>query len=683
MKTESIKIRILIPLALALSLLLGGFVFISYKSMKTELSREMDRKIKTFEANYEGHLDYEIKKLSVALKSIISNGEIKRSFLEKDREELFRQSSPLFERLKTEDGITHFYFTGPDRINFLRVHQPKRYGDSIDRFTMLEAEKTGIGSHGVELGPLGTLTIRAVEPWYDGERHIGYVELGVELGHVLEEIQELMDIKIYAFINKKFLDREGWEAGIRMLERKESWYLFPDTVPLGEFPEDVPELVADKMAHRYRVSRSALIEASLKGKHYRTSYMPLVDDIGREVGHVAVLHNTTNMVSNFRKTTFLVSLISITIGGTLFLLFYIIIGKVEKRLETSNRELIHQSNHDHLTGLPNRKLFSDRLNQTILHSERNEQSVALLYIDLDNFKNINDTLGHPIGDILLVKVARRLQKNLRKGTTVSRLGGDEFAITDEDISGQMGASYVARRIANLFDEAFLLNGQEIFVSTSIGIAIYPADGKNPHTLLKNADTAMYHAKKLGKNNYQFFSTKMNVEMEKRMLIETKLRRALEKDEFTLYYQPKVDLDKGIVVGMEALIRWHYNGTDLIPPADFIPVAEETSLILNIDRWVLYTACKQLKIWREAGHENQQVSVNISGLHFKQGRILKTVNTVLKETGLNPHCLELFNQLRRRFSNFIPYSYHPQKLVHFCKQHNCFTFGLIATDFFFR
>jgi len=150
---------------------------------------------------------------------------------------------------------------------------------------------------------------------------------------------------------------------------------------------------------------------------------------------------------------------------------------------------------------------------------------------------------------------------------------------------------------------------------------------------------MYHAKKLGKNNYQFFSTKMNVEMEKRMLIETKLRRALEKDEFTLYYQPKVDLDKGIVVGMEALIRWHYNGTDLIPPADFIPVAEETSLILNIDRWVLYTACKQLKIWREAGHENQ-ISVNISGLHFKHGRILKTARTVLKETGLDPCCLDL-------------------------------------------
>ena len=306
----------------------------------------------------------------------------------------------------------------------------------------------------------------------------------------------------------------------------------------------------------------------------------------------------------------------------------------------AEKHIEHLAYYDPLTDLPNRKLFSDRLTQNILRAKRNEQTLALLYIDLDHFKNINDSLGHPVGDMLLKAVAELLSENLRKSTTVSRLGGDEFAIIIEDISTPLDAINVADKVIDLLRTPLRFTEHEIFVSASIGIAIYPNDGGDFNALLKNADTAMYHAKKQGRNNYQFYSAEMNAELEKKMSIEAKLRRALDKDEFILNYQPQVDLEIGEITGVEALIRWYPDGSGPIPPAEFIPVAEETGLILEVDKWVMLTACTQMRHWHEVGFKNRRISVNISGFHFRRARILETVDTTLKETGLKPDCLEI-------------------------------------------
>jgi diguanylate cyclase (GGDEF)-like protein len=306
----------------------------------------------------------------------------------------------------------------------------------------------------------------------------------------------------------------------------------------------------------------------------------------------------------------------------------------------AERRVEHLAYYDALTDLPNRKLFFDRLNRSILCVKRNEQSLALMYIDLDSFKNINDTLGHLVGDMLLKAVAERLGEGLRKSTTISRLGGDEFAVIVEDISDHLAVINVADRVIDSLKKPLKLSGHEVFVSASIGIAVYPNDGEDVNALLKSADMAMYQAKKQGRNNYQFFSAEMNAELEKKVGIEAKLRSALEKDEFTLHYQPQVELGSGLITGVEALIRWHPGGGELIPPADFIPIAEETSLILEIDRWVLHAACEQMRLWGEAGFVNRRISVNISALHFRRARILETVDTALEETGLKADCLEL-------------------------------------------
>ncbi len=300
----------------------------------------------------------------------------------------------------------------------------------------------------------------------------------------------------------------------------------------------------------------------------------------------------------------------------------------------------HLAYFDDLTGLPNRKLFFDRLNQGIYRVMRNKKSLALLYIDLDNFKNVNDTLGHPVGDMLLKAVGKRLSENMRKSTTVSRLGGDEFAVVIDDISDHLDIINVAERIFDLLKAPLKFNEHEVFVSATLGIAIYPDDGDDARTLLKNSDTAMYHAKKQGKNSYQFYTAEMNVELEKRMGIESKLRHALEKEEFTLHYQPLVELEGGSITGVESLIRWYPADGVLISPMDFIPVAEETNLILEIDRWVLHAACTQMKLWQERGFANRRISVNISGVHFRRARILETVDRVLEDTGLRPDCLEI-------------------------------------------
>jgi len=266
--------------------------------------------------------------------------------------------------------------------------------------------------------------------------------------------------------------------------------------------------------------------------------------------------------------------------------------------------------------------------------------LAVVYLDLDQFKRINDTLGHHIGDLLLKEVAIRLQDCLRKADTVSRLGGDEFTLLLDDIAAPEDSVLVADKILHLFELPFTLDSHEMFVTASIGITLFPSDGDTADKLLKNADTAMYHAKEKGRNNYQFFSEQMNTRVSERLYLETGLRHALERDEFLLHYQPRIEVASGRIVGVEALIRWQHPENGIVSPATFIPLAEETGLIVPIGEWVLRSACSQNKAWQDAGFQKIQVSVNISVRQFTNNNLVSTVRDILKETGLSAACLEL-------------------------------------------
>ena len=305
----------------------------------------------------------------------------------------------------------------------------------------------------------------------------------------------------------------------------------------------------------------------------------------------------------------------------------------EKRLD-------HLAHHDLLTGLPNRLLLSDKLVQRFTQARQQNNSLAIMFLDLDRFKLVNDTLGHSVGDLLLKEVAMRLSANVRDTDTVARMGGDEFIVIVGEIESPKDIIAVANKLLKTLSDPFLLDNHELFISTSIGISMYPADGMDVETLVKNADTAMYRAKEQGRNRYHLYTEALNAAVVERMTLENNLRKALERDEFLLYYQPRVDMATGKTVGAEALVRWQHKELGLVSPDQFIPLAEETGLIVPISDWVLREACNQNKAWQDAGLPPIDIAVNISARLFQQEGLQFTINKVLMETGLDPEHLEL-------------------------------------------
>ena len=303
-------------------------------------------------------------------------------------------------------------------------------------------------------------------------------------------------------------------------------------------------------------------------------------------------------------------------------------------------QMAHSAQHDFLTDLPNRLLLSDRLTHAIATARRYHRQLAVLFLDLDSFKRINDSLGHAIGDKLLKAVGARLLAVVRKSDTVSRQGGDEFVIVLSSIERSEDAALSATKLIAAIIRPYSIDQHNLHVSGSIGISIYPTDGVEAEALIQNADNAMYHAKDNGSNNYLFFNEEMNVQAVEHQSLETSLRRALERHEFELHFQPKIDLKSGEITGVEALIRWRHPERGLIPPGEFIPIAESCGLIVQIGRWVLLEACMQARAWRDLGLRAVPVAVNVSAVEFLAKDFLSGVRAVLIATGIEPRNLEL-------------------------------------------
>ena len=299
-------------------------------------------------------------------------------------------------------------------------------------------------------------------------------------------------------------------------------------------------------------------------------------------------------------------------------------------------QMAHSAEHDFLTGLPNRVLVNDRVRQAIAFAQRHSKKVAVLFLDLDGFKHINDSLGHAIGDKLLQSVAKRLLNCVRNSDTVSRQGGDEFVVLLSEVEQSDDAAITARRMLQAVAEPHSIDQHDLHVTASIGVSVYPDDGLDAETLIKNADTAMYQAKENGRQSYQFFKPEMNVRAVERQSIEESLRRALERQEFALHYQPKVNLRTGAITGAEALLRWTHPTRGSVAPGQFIPVAEDCGLIVPIGQWVLREACKQARTWLDAGLPLATMAVNISAMEFRDEHFLESVFAeILRETGLDP------------------------------------------------
>lgn len=318
--------------------------------------------------------------------------------------------------------------------------------------------------------------------------------------------------------------------------------------------------------------------------------------------------------------------------------FFSIIRDITDRKQ-AEETIHHLAFHDPLTDLPNRILFYDRLNRALAYSRRNHRMLAVMFLDLDRFKFVNDIMGHAIGDGLLKDVSQKLKECVRENDTVARIGGDEFTILLPDIAKEEDAAKVARKITRALKKPWIINGTEFQITTSIGIVLFPNDGTDAETLTKNADTAMYRAKEQG-DNYQFYRPAMNAKALERMETERSLRRAVEMKEFEVYYQPRIDVRSGRMIGVEALIRWNHPSKGVVLPEDFIPVAEDTGLIIPIGEWVLRTVCQQNMIWQNAGVQPMRISVNISACQFRQKKLVEMIAGILDETGMEPQQLEL-------------------------------------------
>jgi diguanylate cyclase (GGDEF)-like protein len=300
----------------------------------------------------------------------------------------------------------------------------------------------------------------------------------------------------------------------------------------------------------------------------------------------------------------------------------------------------HMAFHDDLTSLPNRLMLSQRLDQALGRHRRAGSQLAILFLDLDRFKVINDSLGHESGDVLLRQVADRLRAQSREGDTIARMGGDEFVVLIENYGNLAEISTRAQRLVEQLSTPYLLGSNDCHVTVSIGISVFPADGSDAPALLKAADVAMYRAKDTGRNNYLFYSAAMNVHTLERLELESDLRHALQRNEFLLHYQPKVEAATGLITGVEALLRWNHPRRGLISPMEFIPLAEETGLIVSIGEWVLATACARTKTWQDQGLSKLLVAVNLSARQFADPMLLPKLTDIIRRSGLDPSCLEL-------------------------------------------
>ncbi len=317
-------------------------------------------------------------------------------------------------------------------------------------------------------------------------------------------------------------------------------------------------------------------------------------------------------------------------------------NRVARLLQTvaAERKIRHLAYHDTLTGLPNRLLFSDRIDQAICRCQRSNTQFALFFIDLDRFKIINDSMGHEAGDALLKAVTERLKNSVRKSDTLARLGGDEFTLILENLQQADTVASKAQHLLDILSKPITIHGRDVCVEGSIGVSLYPDDGENFGDLLKNADTAMYEAKQSGRNTVRFYTQEMSSAALQRLEMENNLREAIKNQEFCLYYQPKYQLPTGECCGMEALVRWQHPSKGLIPPDSFIPLAEETGLVVKLGNWIIETACEQLKNWQQSGYAVDNLSINISARQFHESNLTTLFARIIDEKKINPANIEI-------------------------------------------
>jgi len=572
-------------------------------------------------------------------KELLLDPEILAAFANADRQELYRLSSPLYENLIRENPhlkIMNFYTV--DTHTLLRMHKPEKFGDDLNdlRKMLVSTNETKKPHYGIEIGKYG-IFYRVMFPVFKDGVHIGAFDFGVDVKYLISRLSILNMHAPLLLVTKKAA------APIYKYDKKAADYLkeFTDGYSMVKFSSTRDEdlSIADVVDKNIIEKSNYIVNMDSVDCLLYRGYT-LKDYNNSPVGYFVFMENMDYYMDTIVFVRWVSILTTIFLMMVVIILMYKLIRDYAKEIMAQKDILDYRTHHDSLTGLANRVLFNDRLHQAVQTAKRHKNSFALLYIDLDRFKQINDSLGHVIGDEVLMMISKRVRTVMRNEDTISRLGGDEFAVIAQDLVKGENASTLAQKIISSISEVIHIEGHTLYLTSSIGISIYPQDGNEPDTLLKNADAAMFRAKEEGRNNFQYYSADMTQLAFERVVMEASLRKALSNNEFVVYYQPQVDGRSGKIVGMEALVRWEHPEAGVVLPDKFIPLAQETGLILAIDQQVMKSSMTQIAKWYKMGLEPGLLALNLTIKQLGQNDCLDKIKQLMSESRCRPEWLEL-------------------------------------------
>ncbi len=655
MAVVRLKPRILIPFALASAFLfvisLLGITREEAEHLESDFRHTLDAVRASYDTLVHAHSEY----LRASMERVTHDARIREAFAVRDREKLLDAARPLYRELKADYHVTHVYFHEQDLTNFLRLHAPERYGDRIERASARTAQHTAGTSVGIELGPLGTYTLRLVAPWRDRGRLIGYVELGEELSELIKHLRQSFGVGVVVTIAKRHLSREGWEAGMDMMGRSGAWGRLAESVVALNMASRVPDARMAEVIERLLADPGTVADVPLNGRHYYVGAFPLQGAAGRGIGQVVVLRDMTERIQGTYDTVGVISGIAVIVGLGLLGLFSIILGRAETQLATwqervtdeTRARLDAQKRHiqdleraalsDRLSGLANRRLLDERINQAIVAAADGALQFALYLVDVNRLREVNDTLGHDTGDTVLRHVAERLRQHFDGGTTIARLGGGEFALLLDETEGEALEARV-REIRELFAAPFVIGDLTLHVDASIGVALYPEHGRNSAALMRAADVAMRQAKG-SHRGFSVYDRARDPFSVRRLTLVGDLRKAIEQSGLQLHYQPQVCMRDDAVVCAEALARWVHPEQGAVCPREFIPLAEQTGLIRPLTFWVLNEALRQCRDWQQKGIR-LQTAVNLSTRNLLDPGLAGHVGELLAKWEIDPQRLVL-------------------------------------------
>ncbi len=649
-----LKLRIILPFVMGGVVLFVMFLFGAYREQNKNIDRQLVNNLQIIEQTYQALLQEHTEQLQSALELFAADRRIIHALRKRDRKTLLKVATPLFQRLQSRHHITHLAFHDARRVNLVRIHDPVHHGGKITSLNVLDAMESGKAAFGVELDPAGQLVLRAVLPVRSNKRLRGYIEIGENINVLLQQVAAIAGVEFYVGLAKQKLERSMWEDTAREGSLP-SWVQYPGVVLSYQTRSLLPKQKLEAAIRQLQQDPLKIIAVSVAEKHYRIGQIPLQDKRHHIIGSLLVTKDVTVRYNETIGAIKIMSGVALLVGLGLTGLFYIILGRAENQMgkwreivaeesqaraaiqERHIKELEHLATHDSLTGLPNRKRLDSRINQAIVQASREKEPFVVMLLDLDRLGEINDTLGHEVGDAVLREVADRLKSSLDESCFISHPGGGEFVILLLS-AGAPQAMAAVRKVQQIFVSPVEINEVKIDIGISIGVVAFPDHGRDTSLLMRRADVAMRHAKQR-KSGFAVYKSESDPYSVRRLKLVGDLRRAISAGELVLHYQPQIDIVKRDIIGVEALVRWQHPQQGLLPPIEFIPLAEQTGLIRPLTVWAIDQALRQASIWGLQGH-NLTVSVNLSVHNLLDKDLPGQVQRLLKKWKVPPERLVL-------------------------------------------